>query len=80
MKVTVERTTATEVHIADYRSVTVVGPAAVTPRRKPRPVRRSRGTPHRTRVAADGMVEVTLEVKADAASGDYDIKLEKLGS
>ena len=60
MKVTVERTTATEVDIAGYHSVTVVAPASLTPRHNARPVRRNRAPRRRTRIGADGMVEVQL--------------------
>jgi hypothetical protein len=65
MKVTVERTTATAVDIAGYRSVSVIAPASARAsvqvlRHKAQAARRPRTARRRTKVCADGSVEVQL--------------------
>jgi hypothetical protein len=62
MKVSIQRTVATEVDIASFHSVdqrvSIVAPAAVTPRR--RTGRRLRTVRHPPQVSVDGLVEITL--------------------
>jgi hypothetical protein len=61
MKVSIQRTSATEVDIAGFHSVTQsVTVVARSPRRNARPVRRTRTPLHRQQVSTDGLVEITL--------------------
>lgn len=65
MKVSIQRTSATQVDVAGYHSVTQsvtqsVTVVAPTPRRVHRPARRTRTALRRRPVATDGLIEVTL--------------------
>ena len=63
MTVIIERTIATEVDIAGYRSVSVVAPVSASllvARHNAQAARRPRAARRRTKVGADGAVEVQL--------------------